>query len=186
MANRSRKAYLSILGLAAVAFVVDRMMFGGPAAAAASTSDELIPDNHPLHTSDRGTTGGVVLVRRDTAASRLSTLANDEVPGRDLGSVPQWLTFEQKPVAAASAPGEEPVRAWEKKHEVSGFTRGAQVGISIDGKFVRVGDQVDGMTLKEVDVEGGVAVFENHSGARATLDLPRRREQGSENPATRK
>jgi hypothetical protein len=185
MANRSRKAYLSILGLAAAGFAVDRMMFGGPAGAAAATSDELIPDTHPLPSSDRDATSGVVLVRRDTAASRLSRLANEEASGRNLGSVPQWLAVEQKPVAQA-APGEDPVNAWEKKHEVSGFTRGAQVGVSIDGKFVRVGDQVDGMMLKEVDVEGGVAVFENESGARATLDLPRRREQGSENPATRK
>jgi hypothetical protein len=184
MANRSRKAYVGILGLAGVAFVVDRVMYGGPASASAATGDELIPEDAAAPLAERGA-GGVVQVRRDTAAARLARLAEVQVSGRDLGSVPEWLSVEQSP-AVAVAPGVDPVRAWEKKHEVSGSTRGAQVGVTMDGKLVRVGDEVDGMFLKEVDGTAGVAVFESASGARATLPIPRLREKGSENTGARK
>jgi hypothetical protein len=181
MPNRSRTASLCVLGLAATAFVVDRFMFGGPEAASAATGDELIPNESSGTAATRGS--AFALVSRDTAAARLANLDSGEAG--DLGAVPAWLKVEQA-AAVQTAPGEDPVRAWEKKHEVSGYTRGAQVGVSVDGKFLRVGDEVDGMILKEVDSTAWVAVFENQSGARATLAIPRRREQGSENPGARK
>jgi hypothetical protein len=165
MPKVSRKAYVLVLGVAAIGLVADRVFLGGPKEAKA----EMIPDTLSVPASERG---GVAITgaASDTAAGRLAGFALAlTAPRGDLGAVPAWLVVKAEEPAKVTA---EQGKPWIKRHRVSGFSRGQTNGVSIDGNFVKVGEIVDGMMLTAVSVETGEAVFADEAGVQARLPLP--------------
>lgn len=156
---------MMVLGVAGIALVADRVFLGGPKAAQA----EMIPDTLSVPTSERAG-AGLAGSNSDTAADRLAGFALvSGTPRGDLGAVPEWLAVKPEETAKPSA---EQGKPWIKRHRVSGFSRGQANGVSIDGKFIKVGEILDGMMLKAVSVETGEAVFADEAGIEARLPLP--------------
>lgn len=167
MAKGSRKAYYGILALAGLALAADRILSGGgPRSASADTP---LADDLTVRPADRA---GPPLPRpsNDTAASRLAAFESSDAPAGDLAEVPDWLRPKAQPVAAAPAVPETP---WDQRHQINGFARGHMAGVRIDGRFLKVGETLDGMTLSDVDTDRMVAIFRGETGE-VSLPLPTR------------
>lgn len=175
MAKGSRKAYYSVLGLAGLALLADRVLSGGGPKAA--NADTPLTQDLTVRPEDRA--APLPRANADTAASRLAGFGLSDAPAGDLAAVPDWLRPKAPAPAAAAAPAEKP---WDQRHQISGFAAGARAGVRIDGRFLLVGDTLDGMTLSGVDTEKMVANFEGESGA-ISVPLPLRSSENGRSQA---
>lgn len=180
--TRERKIFASVLGLAAVAFAVDRVTGGGgtatdasdssPAAVASEPSDLLMANATTPATGDKGAHGAVALNAASLSA-RISacaaTTAHSNSPSRDLFRLPaKWSNQIQSNSADAARIAAD---KFSRSHRLSAVARNAGGGsvAVVEGKLLHVGNALDGFTLTSVAPDS--AVFTGPGGTQVCLPL---------------
>lgn len=183
--------FLGALGVGILALVVDRVMLGPSEADAAAVPDDpaagpvgsapAVPSRAGEVPPDAGRPlawgGGPTLAERLRQAAERFADVPHEVGARSamdgaFAPPPTWqttsATMQAVPVQSVS-----PAEAFVSRHRLTAvLSTGTSSGggaVMLDGRVVRVGDQVDGWTLVAVHARGGEFVSGPH---RASLALP--------------
>jgi len=183
--TRSQKMYSSVLGLCLAAFALDQTLLGPDEAGATETPMPV----HPAPVVSPPGVGGNDEVRdfvipEFTLASRLEEMAAEY----ELDPLQVEDAFRPSTSWLPERPVEEPVSTddWEsaaeaarfiERHRLSAVMANGRAGYAIvDGKRLRIGQQLDGYTLVEVGPRS--ATLEAH-GRRIELTLPQPGHRGT-------
>lgn len=158
--NRQRKAFLSVLGLAAVGLVLDRAVLnsGGPASASAATPDVASP---LIAKADAPADPGPV----QTVADRLNgvhTSSAGVAPIDAFAGTPQWLpsatiTVDVEPSnLKARAASPDPLTSIRRLNLTTLFGRDERASARVNGRMVKVGEQIEGFTFEGIDNSRGI------------------------------
>ncbi|MEO1007656.1 MAG: hypothetical protein AAFX79_03765 [Planctomycetota bacterium] len=162
--NKERRVYVALLGCAGLVLGVDQLLSAGPQSAQAGAPV-------PMHDATTGDAGAGAAARPlderkamagwNEAARALMAQKNESGGVPDPFAMPDAGAGE----AVASAGG-----SFASRHTLSAVLAAGPDSVAIiDGRPVRIGEKIDGMTL--VEVERRAAVFE--SGARRIrVELP--------------
>jgi len=176
--------YAGLLGLAAAALVVDRLWLTGGAAVPSQAQASIRPPDRtlPAVVSAASAAGEPVpaapLPRAPASlADRLKALAASRAvdPGSTMDAflLPEsWIVRSQptKPLAPPAPPAES-IRRFEDGHAVTSVFFSEQGGAAIvNGKLMKVGNEIDGFKLVRVTAAG--AVFAS-GGEEVELKLPK-------------
>jgi len=166
MRARKRAIYVAVLAVGIVALLVDRLFLGPQEIApeqskAATTGSDVRPDP-AAKPSASPPAGRQTPAWTETISSRLMALANREK--LDLANVTDafrpgtgWRR-EPPPQASKAVPKTSPAKLFRQRHRLLATVADEQGGKAIvDGICLRVGDQLDGLTL--VAIGDGVAIF---------------------------
>jgi hypothetical protein len=180
--TKQQKILGGVLMLGAVALMMDRFVFPQAADNAAggggdTSSEYSVATSAPAATKPKAIAMAqrsdpqVGLAQRLRNASHGST---DSATPRDAFAVPaSWIT---QPTVVA---GERPADQFRRTHRLTGvLASGARAYVTLDGKIVGLGQNVDGFKLTSISHRG--AVFEDGNGERVTLNLSERAVAGSE------
>ncbi|MBY0112666.1 MAG: hypothetical protein K2Y21_07585 [Phycisphaerales bacterium] len=166
--TREQKVYLSVLFVAGAALAVDRLFLGvtNPAVAAAANAIQEVASSKPLEASSQEPASA-------RFAARLRAAAGDSAnnPVSDLFAtrlVKSPASAEAAPMNAAPVSSAASIDAFKAAHRVSALASGKGAYAVINGRTVRLGEALGGMTLIEVTREH--AVFEG-DGHRVELSL---------------
>lgn len=178
--TKQRKVYAAFLGLAAVAFVADRLLFlpAGAGAAMLPADGAAAPAETAAQTVATGTVADgahAVSAKADEGPS-LAVKLKEAAPlwpeDRDPFRRPwQGVMVSTAKTGAATASAAEPVTAAEfaAKHELKAVSTMNEQSIAVIGKLSRrVGETVDGWTV--VGIDDRCATLER-GNARVTLNL---------------
>ncbi|HOB76326.1 MAG TPA: hypothetical protein PKG54_17585 [Phycisphaerae bacterium] len=171
--NRKRWIYASVLGIALVAFIVDRLFLASPQAAEAKPASPDPGAARPAPSpTDRPQNAPFV---NDASLAWLEKLAPAGA-ARDIFASPDWLESKQANAQATTAGEEEEdsqpgsAEAFEAAHRLQATTVMGRGGLAVvDGQCLSVGETLDGFRL--VRVEAGQVEFRRGS-QRVTLSLP--------------
>lgn len=180
--SKERRVYAAILGLAGAAWVGDRVIFsGGPQAASAGAiaeAPQAAPTPAPaVKSASAPSSAGTAL----PLAQRLEKLRKpdeDMAPAEDAFAVPEaWRPKAAAAKAEAAAPPRFDADAFKQAHKLTTVLKGTRGNFAvIDGGSLRTpGQELDGMTLREVTSES--AVFERDG---VTLELRIERHGGTD------
>lgn len=165
--TREQKVYLSVLAVAASALAADKLFFGVTAPAVAAAADAIQQVNlKPVEPVNQEPASARFAARLRTAAGPAADAAVS-----DLFAV--RLVREEKPAEqAAPAPAlASPAVAAEQfrlAHRVTALASGKGAYAVVNGRTIRLGESIGGLTLVEVTREA--AVFESE-GVRAVLSV---------------
>lgn len=162
--TREQRIYLSVLAVAGAALAADRLFFGvtNPAVAAAANVIEQVAakPNEPVNQEPASA--------RFAARLRAAAGQPEHTPVEDLFAV--RLVREPKAVEAEeSAPPAQPSgEGFRLAHRVSAVATGKGAYAVVNGRTIRLGEEIVGMKLVEVTREA--AIFEG-GGARVELSV---------------
>lgn len=166
--NRKRMIYLGLLGIAAVAFLADRILLNHPQEAEAGMSPQEAKRRPQVVNKPTATKTPIL----DPSLAWLEKLA-DIGSGKDAFSpAPEWI--RPKPVIrddveeVSPRPGSP--EAFESAHKLQATTVAENGGLAVvDERCYRLGDELDGYKLTRV--RPGEVEFEK-DGETAILELP--------------
>jgi hypothetical protein len=164
--TREQRIYLSVLAVAGAALAADRLFFGvtSPAVAAAANAIEQVATK-PLEPVTQEPASA-----RFAARLRAAARSTDDAPVDNLFAV--RLVHENKAEQPAPAAASNAVRlnadAFRLAHRLSAVATGKGAYAVVNGRTVRMGEEIDGMSLIEVTREA--AIFEG-SGVRVELSV---------------
>lgn len=173
--TKQRKAFAAFLGLAAVAFVADRLFFL-PAGAGAATLPQDAASHMAVAAPAASGAGKPVAVEvgvapGPTLADKLVAATGDGATARNPFQQP-WRGVSVSAAAApeTKAPGELATASeFAARHELRAVSKVNDTAVAVIGKVARrVGDTVDGWTV--VSIEDRSATLER-AGQRVTLAL---------------
>ncbi|HEX8877374.1 MAG TPA: hypothetical protein VF777_11530 [Phycisphaerales bacterium] len=163
--TREQRIYLSVLAVAAAALTADRLFFGVTNPAVAAAADVI----------EQATSKSIEPVNQEPASARFAArlraaAGTSDAPVEDLFAV--RLVNEEVPAEAVSQPEVDSSRAsadsFRLAHRVTAVATGKGAYAVINGRTVRTGESVAGLTLVEVTRES--AVFEGE-GVRVELSV---------------
>lgn len=165
--TREQKVYLSVLVVAASALAADKIFFGVTAPAVAAAADAIQQVNlKPIEPVNQEPASARFAARLRTAAGHAS-----EESVTDLFAV--RLVREEKPAeqptpAIPAASAAAAVEQFRLAHRVTALASGKGAYAVVNGRTVRLGESIGGLTLVEVTREA--AVFEAE-GVRAVISV---------------
>jgi hypothetical protein len=160
--SKSKVISLAALGLAVAAMLVDRLVVG-PDAAAPKSAEATIASRPAAPAAPAAPATTVPASAPIRLADRLKVLAEapnlDPLHARDAFVPPEsWLAQPKTPETAAAAPAADPAEKFIHEHKLTSVLTAGDGGIAmVNGKVLRVGQEVDGFKL--VRLEPGCAVF---------------------------
>jgi hypothetical protein len=172
--NRKRWIYVGVLGVASVAFIVDRLFLGTPETAEAKPAAQTPKAARPTAASKKPQGQPVVV---DPSLAWLEKLAEPGTERDVFAPSPEWLARSKAEAAEAAAAAEREKgpqpgspRAFEEAHKLQATTVMGQGGLAVvDGQCLSVGETLDGFRLARV--EAGQVEF-RRGADRVTLTLP--------------
>lgn len=139
MKTQTKIIYGTILGLAAAAFAVDRFVIG-------TDEQNATSENAIAHAADKSAAASGAT---KTVAARLQDAVVAAATPRDAFSLPAKWMSEAK--AATSAPARDLAADFHQHHKLNAVLRGEEGGVAIiDGKALRVGQTIDGFTVRSI------------------------------------
>ena len=170
----SHKIYASVLGVALVGFALDRTLLAPDGAAAGETTPpaatgmdtvSIMATPMPIPVA-AAPTRTLALSFRELAARRGLKLEDISDPF----TVPNHWLPDEASIPIETSTGVSPGRRYLASHQLNAVMENAQGGSAIvDGKRLRIGDELDGFRL--VLIQRRSVVMEGE-GVRVTLALP--------------
>lgn len=171
MTRKKKKTYAAILVVGMAALIVDRLMPGG-GATTPETADASVPAIAlALEGSSDASAGSANLIPSIPFPRQLPPAPLDR-PIRDAFARPTVAGLKEVDATTASGDGERPLTASEFAafHRLSAVMNEDDLQIAIlDGRWMRLGDRVNGCRLDKLD--GIRAVFTCESGEKAVLEV---------------
>ncbi|MFN7021806.1 MAG: hypothetical protein ACK4WH_10835 [Phycisphaerales bacterium] len=182
--TNERKIYAGVLSLAVAGLLADRMFFGAtPASAYAVDHSPAAPASASPSESGRqpGAYEAPIPVAR--LFESLSQHADNAQDGFTVPAAWQQAIDAQRALAQPKArpadedqgPQSDPAESWARGRKLTSIVRfSSEFKAVVNGRALRLGDSLDGLTLVAIDETSGRAVFADEGrGLSVTLDLPR-------------
>ena len=179
--TKQQKILAAVLALGVGAVVVDQAVLGGGVsgpgeATAHSDSSDAAASPRPAQAAQAAAgVGAVDLDAGRTLADQLDELANEQLaaatPAQDaFAPGPGWVAPPEPVEIEQADPAQDAVDGFAGQRRLRAVMATGQAGVvNVSGVVLRVGEQLDGMTLQRVERKS--AVFMHESGREIVLTL---------------
>lgn len=182
--TNERKIYAGVLSLAVAGLLADRVFFGtSPASAYAVEPSPAASAGVAASEAGRQTGGFEAPIPVARLFENLAPHADNSQDGFSVPAGWQQAIDTQRalaqpkarPAAEDQGPKSDPGEAWAQGRRLTSIVRFSdEFKAVVNGRAMRLGDTLDGLTLVAVDEANGRAVFADEGrGVSVTLDLPR-------------